>query len=69
MRLDKYDSCRWYEGQRAKEKLWMMFFHGNKRYVEPERLEQCFNCYITEADDDFNNQFPIKNILVGLQQK
>ena len=43
----------------------MMFYHGNRKYVEPERLEQYYNQYKAEADNDFNNQFPIKNILVG----
>ena len=42
-----------------------MFYHGNKKYVEPDTLEQYYNQYMNEAEDAFNTQFPIKNIFVG----
>ena len=43
----------------------MMFYQGNRKYVEPSRLQECFNRYMKEAEDNFNNQFPVKNMLVG----
>ena len=41
-----------------------MFYHGNKRYVEPERLEQYQNLYKAEAKSEIDEKYPVKNDLV-----
>ena len=41
-----------------------MFYHGNRKYVEPERLEQCFNQYKAEANREFDEKYPVKNEFV-----
>ena len=42
----------------------MMFYHGNKKYVEPETLEQYQNQYKSEAKREFNEKYPVKNEFV-----
>ena len=41
-----------------------MFYHGNRKYVEPETLEQRFNQYKTEAKREIDEKYPVKNDLV-----
>ena len=41
-----------------------MFYHGTRRYVEPERLEQCYNQYKAEAKREIDEKYPMKNDLV-----
>ena len=42
----------------------MMFYHGIKKYVEPERLEQYYNQYKAEAKSEIDEKYPMKNDLV-----
>ena len=44
-----------------------MFYHGNKRYVEPERLEQYQNLYKAEAKREIDEKYPVKNDLVWIE--
>ena len=41
-----------------------MFYHGNKKYVEPERLEQYYNQYKAEAKREIDEIYTVKNDLV-----
>ena len=34
-----------------------MFYHGNKEYVEPERLEQYYNQYKAEAKSEIDEKY------------
>ena len=45
----------------------MMFYHGNKRYVEPERLEQYYNQYKAEAKSEIDEKYPVQNDLVWIE--
>ena len=42
----------------------MMFYHGNKEYVEPERLEQYYNQYKAEAKSEIDEKYTVQNDLV-----
>ena len=42
----------------------MMFYHGNKTYVKPERLEQYYNQYKAEAKREIDEKYTVKNDLV-----
>ena len=44
-----------------------MFYHGNKRYVEPERLEQYQNLYKAEAKREIDEKYTVKNDLVWIE--
>ena len=41
-----------------------MFYHGNRKYVESERLEQYYNQYMKEAKREIDEKYPMKNELV-----
>ena len=42
----------------------MTFYQGNRKYVEPERLEQYYNQYKAEAKREIDEKYTVKNDLV-----